>query len=87
MQLLEGVKMLAAQGGGWSIQVLIFQCCRSESGIRCLFDPWIRDQGWNKIQIQDPGEDLVSKINFGLKIQKLFYGVSDPGSGMEKKLR
>ncbi len=23
----------------------ISQCCRSGSGIRCLFDPWIRDPG------------------------------------------
>ncbi len=27
------------------------------SGIRCLFDPWIRDPGWEKvsIRIRDPG--------------------------------
>ncbi len=27
------------------------------SGIRCLFDPWIRDPGWKKvsIRIRDPG--------------------------------
>jgi hypothetical protein len=39
MQLLEGVKMLAAQGGGWSIQVSIYQCCESGSGIRCFLTP------------------------------------------------
>jgi hypothetical protein len=31
-----------------------FQCCGSGSGIRCFFGPWIRDPGWEKIQIQDP---------------------------------
>jgi hypothetical protein len=25
------------------------------SGIRCLFDPWIRDPGWIKSQDPDPG--------------------------------
>ncbi len=25
------------------------------SGIRCLFDPWIRDPGWVKNQGPDPG--------------------------------
>jgi hypothetical protein len=31
-----------------------FQCCGS--GIRCLFDNWIRDPGWVKIRmrIRDP---------------------------------
>jgi hypothetical protein len=33
------------------------QCCKS--GIRCLFDPWIRDPEWVKIRIwirdQQPG--------------------------------
>jgi hypothetical protein len=28
-----------------------FQCCGSGFGIRCLFGPWIRDQGWVKIRI------------------------------------
>jgi hypothetical protein len=31
------------------------QCCGSGSDIRCLFDPWIRDPGWIKISIRDPG--------------------------------
>ncbi len=30
------------------------QCCGSGSGIRCLFDPWIRDQGWVKNQDLNP---------------------------------
>jgi hypothetical protein len=29
------------------------QCCGS--GIRCLFDPWIRDPGWVKSKDPDPG--------------------------------
>jgi hypothetical protein len=33
------------------------QCCGSGSGIGCLFDPWIRDPGWEKvsIRIRNPG--------------------------------
>jgi hypothetical protein len=31
------------------------QCCGSGSGIRCLFDPWIRDPGWVKSKDPDPG--------------------------------
>jgi hypothetical protein len=31
------------------------QCCGSGSGIRCLFDPWIRIPGWEKNQVTDPG--------------------------------
>ncbi len=34
---------------------LIRLCCGSGSGIRCLFDPWIRDTGWEKSQDLDPG--------------------------------
>ncbi len=29
------------------------QCCGS--GIRCFFDPWIRDPGCEKSQVPDPG--------------------------------
>ncbi len=28
---------------------------RSGPGIRCLFDPWIREPGWVKNQDPDPG--------------------------------
>jgi hypothetical protein len=34
------------------------QCCGSESGIRCLFDPWIRDPGWVESQHPDPGSGM-----------------------------
>jgi hypothetical protein len=33
----------------------VIQCCGCVSGIRCLFDPWIRDPGWVKNQDPDPG--------------------------------
>ncbi len=41
----------------------IRQCCGSVfqdpgSGIRCLFDPWIRDPGWVESQHQDPGSGM-----------------------------
>jgi hypothetical protein len=28
------------------------------SGIRCLYDPWIRDTGWVKYQDPDPGSGM-----------------------------
>jgi hypothetical protein len=63
------------------------QCCGSGSGIRCLFDPWIRDPGWVKSQVPDPG--FGSELNnldhisesletiFWVKILKFFD--ADPG--------
>jgi hypothetical protein len=36
----------------------IFQCCGSGSGIRYIFDPWIRDPGWVKSQDPDPGSGM-----------------------------
>jgi hypothetical protein len=56
-----------------------FHCCGS--GIRYLFDPWIRDSGWVKVRIRD--EQPVSyfielrKPFFGVKILKFFD--ADPG--------
>jgi hypothetical protein len=56
-----------------------------------LFDPWIRDPGLKKVQIQDPGsmmnipgniffENLV--LIFGLKILEFFDADPDPRSGI-----
>jgi hypothetical protein len=50
------------------------------SGIRCLFDPWIRDPGWVKNQNPDPGSGLnipdhISEsleTNFWVKKLKFF---------------
>jgi hypothetical protein len=57
------------------IRNTVMQCC--ESGIRCLFDPWIRDPGW--IKIQDPirnehPESYFRELrnNFCVKILKFF---------------
>jgi hypothetical protein len=75
------------------------QCCGSESGIRCLFDPWIRDPGRGKTGsgsgMNNP--DYISEslqTNFWVKMLKSFdadprSGIrdgknSDPGTGMEK---
>jgi hypothetical protein len=52
MQLLEGVKMLAAQGGGWSIQVQIHQCC----GFDAFLTLCIRGPGMEKNP--DPGSGI-----------------------------
>ncbi len=34
------------------------QCCGSGSGIRCLFDPWIRDPGWVKTKKSRSGSGI-----------------------------
>ena len=60
------------------------------SGIGCLFDPWIRDPGWEKVRIrirdEQPGSYFLELRNhffafFGVKILKFFN--ADPGTGME----
>ncbi len=38
-----------------SVQVPFLQCCGSGSGIRCIFDPGIRNPGWVKNLDPDPG--------------------------------
>jgi hypothetical protein len=54
-----------------------YQCCGSRSGIRCLFDPWIR------IRNEQPGSYFLElRTNFSVKILEFF--AVDPGSGMEK---
>jgi hypothetical protein len=86
MQLLEGVKMLAAQGGGWSIQVLINQCSVADPGVGIFLILLIRDPdpGWNKIQIQDPESYFLRTLYqcIGLKILKFSYADPKPGSGI-----
>jgi hypothetical protein len=73
-----------------------------DSGCRigCLFDPWIRDPGWEKVSIrirdEQPGSYFLELRNhfffafLGVKILKFFDEIRDPGwrqfgSGMEKK--
>jgi hypothetical protein len=55
------------------------------SGIRCLFDPWIRDPAWAKNQDPGSGMNIPDHI-FGFRALKKIFWVkkSDPGSGMEK---
>jgi hypothetical protein len=58
----------------------LYKCC--ESGIQCIFDPWIQDPGWVKNQDPDPG--CISRIIF-LRAEKQFFGLlkffdADPGS-------
>ncbi len=56
------------------------------SGIGCLFDPWIRDPGWEKVSIrirdEQPGSYFLELRNhffafLGVKILKFFD--EDPG--------
>ncbi len=65
--------------------VITAQCCGPGSGIRCLFDPWIRDGQKN----QDPDPGWTSRIIFprakkqfiGLKILNFFFFDADPDTG------
>jgi hypothetical protein len=69
----------------WSVfkdTFLLYQCCRSGSGIRCLFDPWIRVPGWVKNQDPDPGWTIFPrawKHIFGLKYFNSLMRIRDPG--------
>ncbi len=53
----------------------IIQCCGSGSGIRCLFDPWIRTNNADHIS------ESLGTI-FWVKMLKFFD--ADPGYGMGK---
>ncbi len=76
---LESVAFKVAFGGGiWGaggggcafISLMCFgQCYVSGSGIRRLFDPWIRDPGWGKNQ--DPDLGLRSYFR---EIETIFWG-------------
>jgi len=67
----------------FTVPVPTFQCCGSGSGIRCLFDPWIRDPGWVEVSIrirdEQPGSYFLELRNhfFWVKILKFFD--ADPG--------
>jgi hypothetical protein len=62
------------------------QYCGSGSGIRCLFDPWIRDPGWVKKSGSGSGMNNLDHISeslehfLGVKILKFFD--ADAGSGI-----
>ncbi len=71
----------------------IHQCCGS--GIRCLFDPWIRDPGWVKNQDSDPGwttriiipraEKQFSGLKYFISLMRIrVLWWKKFGSGMEK---
>jgi hypothetical protein len=61
----------------------------ADPGIRCLFDPWIRDPGWVKDQDPDPGSGYGMNIPdhisesletiFCVKILKFYSSDADPG--------
>jgi hypothetical protein len=50
-------------------------------GIRCLFDPWIRDLGWVKKQDPDPesGSGELRNQLFGLEYLYYLMRIRDPG--------
>jgi hypothetical protein len=53
------------------------QYCESGSGIRCLFDPWIRDPGWVKSQDPDPGSGsgMNNPDHFSYILETVFFGL------------
>jgi hypothetical protein len=62
------------------------QCCGSGSGIRCFFDPWIRDPGWlKKIKIRDDHPRSYFRElrnNFWVKIILFFAADADRDPGI-----
>ncbi len=64
---------------------ILIQCCGS--GIRCLFDPWIRDPRWVKNQDPDSGPDRIFESLETICRVKILEqirnpGWADPGSGI-----
>ncbi len=49
------------------------QCCRSGSGIRCLFDPWIRDPGWVKNQDPGSGSGMIILDHISESLERIFW--------------
>jgi hypothetical protein len=50
------------------------QCCEFGSGIRCLFELWIRDPGWVKKQDLDPrsGSGMNNPDHFSESLETSF---------------
>jgi hypothetical protein len=69
------------------------QCYGSEYGIRCLFDPWIRDPAWVLSQVPDPGSGMNNPDNISESLETVFlwfllkFFDADPGSGLLEKIR
>jgi hypothetical protein len=59
------------------------QCCGS--GIRCLFDPWIRDPGWAKISRSGSGMNISDHISESL--ETVFFGGKYINSLMRIRIR
>jgi hypothetical protein len=57
----------------------VFLSGGSGSGIRCLFDPWIRDSGMGKKSRSGSGS---LETMFGVKILKFFDANVDPDTGI-----
>jgi hypothetical protein len=73
---------------GW-LPMPMSQYCGSGSGIGCLFDPWIRDPGWEKVSIrirdEQPGSYFLELrkhfflLFLGLKYLNSLMRIQDPG--------
>jgi hypothetical protein len=58
------------------IRSSLYQCCGSGSGIRCLFDPGIRDPGWVKSKDPDTGSGIRDEQSgpYFLELRNHFLG-------------
>ncbi len=67
----------------WETRSQASTCCGSGSGIRCLFDPWIREPGsgmGKKIRIQPRSYFREHRNHFlGLKYLNSLMRIRDPG--------
>jgi hypothetical protein len=59
------------------VLIILIQCCGS--GIRCLFDPWIRDPRWVKNLDPDSGPDCIFESLETIFRVKLLKKIRDPG--------
>ncbi len=50
----------------------LIQCCRSGSGIRCLFDPWFRYPGQVKSQASGSGSGMNNPDHISYSIKTIF---------------
>ncbi len=65
------------------------QCCGSGSGIRCLFDPWVRDPGWVKSKDPRSGSGMNNQDHISESLETIFFGwnIPDPQHWLQVRIR
>jgi hypothetical protein len=58
------------------LEIVADEACGS--GIRCLFDPWIRDPGW--VKNQDPGSGMNILDHISESLETICWVKQHPGS-------